>query len=205
MDRFFTNPAFVLALLIAVSFIAIALKQRRYYDDETFTKYRQGKAESFYEHKHLLTKAEYYFWRRLKSRCDECGFLICPKVRMEDFVNVKTDDYKLRQRYRGYIKSRHVDFLLCDKDLNIVAGIELDDSSHSKDNAKKIDGLKNDVFDAIGIPLYRIGIGGKKQDAQLDAIFVELVGRDVGGEDGDMKIQPPHSRDFSREQGGFPL
>ncbi|MDE7211838.1 MAG: DUF2726 domain-containing protein, partial [Lachnospiraceae bacterium] len=34
-------------------------------------------------------------------------------------------------KYRGYIKSRHVDFLICDSALHILAALELNDPSHS--------------------------------------------------------------------------
>lgn len=97
---------------------------------------------------------------------------------MEDFVSTKSRDYKTRQRYRGYIKSRHIDFLLCDSDLNIIAGIELDDSSHNKANAKKVDMLKDDVFTAINVPLFRVSASRNKYEKELDTIFQELFGSD---------------------------
>lgn len=45
-----------------------------------------------YEKKMLLTKTEYGFWKCLKQKCDEKGFIICPKVRMEDFLSVTVKD-----------------------------------------------------------------------------------------------------------------
>ena len=81
-----------------------------------------------YRKKYLLTKAEYIFYKLLKSKCDERNMLICPKVRLEDFIQVTAKEQVYK--YRGYIKSRHIDFLLCDSGLNIIAAVELDDNSH---------------------------------------------------------------------------
>lgn len=74
-----------------------------------------------YEKKMLLTKTEYGFWKCLKQKCDEKGFIICPKVRMEDFLSVTVKDKRQLMKYRGYIKSRHIDFMICDSALHICS------------------------------------------------------------------------------------
>ena len=103
----------------------------------------------------LLTTTEYNFYTVLKELCDKENFLICPKVRLEDFINVTAQD---RMKYRGHIKSRHVDFVICDSWLKIIAAIELDDASHNTQQAQIIDNFKNELFDAIEIPLFRIKV-----------------------------------------------
>lgn len=127
-----------------------------------------------YEKKMLLTKTEYGFWKCLKQKCDEKGFIICPKVRMEDFLSVTVKDKKQLMKYRGYIKSRHIDFMICDSALHILAGLELDDRSHNSANAQKTDLFKNQVFTVIGLPLFRVIIGGESYEAQLTRIFAVL-------------------------------
>ena len=127
-----------------------------------------------YEKKMLLTKTEYGFWKCLKQKCDEKGFIICPKVRMEDFLSVTVKDKKQLMKYRGYIKSRHIDFMICDSALHILAGLELDDRSHNSANAQKTDLFKNQVFTVIGLPLFRVIIGGESYETQLNRIFATL-------------------------------
>lgn len=127
-----------------------------------------------YEKKMLLTKTEYGFWKCLKQKCDEKGFIICPKVRMEDFLSVTVKDKKQLMKYRGYIKSRHIDFMICDSALHILAGLELDDRSHNSANAQKTDMFKNQVFTVIGLPLFRVIIGGENYETQLNRIFAVL-------------------------------
>ena len=111
-----------------------------------------------YAQKMLLTKAEYRFYLTLKEKCDKKNYLICPKVRMEDFVSVTATQYCDLIKYRGYIKSRHVDFMLCDNRLHLLAGIELDDLTHTQPDAKIIDDLKTGIFNAIRLPLFRVKI-----------------------------------------------
>ena len=88
-----------------------------------------------YERKNLLSKNEYTFFRVLNDFCTKKDLIFCPKVRMEDFLSVT--DKQNYTKYRGYIKSRHIDFLLCDRSLHVLCGIELDDKSHDTAKAQK--------------------------------------------------------------------
>ena len=106
-----------------------------------------------YEVCSLLTTTEYNFYTTLKELCDKENFLICPKVRLEDFIYVTAQE---RMKYRGYIKSRHVDFVICNSWLKVIGAIELDDASHNTQQAQEVDNFKNNLFEAIGIPLFRI-------------------------------------------------
>lgn len=130
--------------------------------------------ESLYEKKLLLTKAEYLFWKCLKVKCDMNEILICPKVRMEDFIYINTKDFKTRQKHRGHIKSRHIDFILCDIHLNIIAGIELDDSTHNKEEVKIVDEMKDKIFTAINIPLFRIPVRTRNYEQEIEKIFSKI-------------------------------
>lgn len=125
-----------------------------------------------YEKKWLLTKAEYAFYKILKKKCDQRNIIICPKVRMEDFLNVT--DKKNISKYRGYIKSRHIDFMLCNKNLYLLAGLELDDSSHDHPKARIIDEFKNNVFQAIQIPLFRVKTTDGNYELKIEEILNEL-------------------------------
>ena len=154
---FFAVPAVFLAL----GALWLILKRRRF--EKNYP----------YEKKMLLTAAEYRFYRILKERCDHYHLLICPKVRMEDFLYV-TDRRNLNQ-YRGYIKSRHIDFILCDRDLYMLAGVELDDTSHNTSAAEKTDAFKNNVFKKIGVPLYRIPVEPKLYKTRINEIIKDLI------------------------------
>ena len=124
-----------------------------------------------YKKRKLLTYTEYTFYKIMKKACDEKNLLICPKVRLEDFIDVT--DKKNRMKYRGYIKSRHVDFIITDSKLNLLCGIELDDPSHQKPEAAKTDAFKNELFQTINIPLFRIDTT-TKYEIRMNYIFRQL-------------------------------
>lgn len=111
-----------------------------------------------YKKKNLFTKSEYKFYFMLRNAAQAENITVFPKVRLEDFIETTSVEEKMK--YRGYIRSRHVDFLLCDANkLNIYAAIELDDESHNTKKAKETDNFKNELFNTIGIQLYRINPG----------------------------------------------
>lgn len=126
-----------------------------------------------YEKKYLLSAAEYKFYKILKEKCDEADLLICPKVRMEDFLTVT--DMQNRAKYRGRIKSRHIDFVICNEDLYMLAGLELDDSSHNSAAAQEADRFKDNVFQTIGLPLYRIATEPRCYAERIDEMIDELL------------------------------
>ena len=116
---------------------------------------------------------EYVFYGILKKKCEAAGLLICPKVRLEDFINVTARE---RMKYRGYIKSRHVDFLICDSALHILAALELNDPSHSSAKAQQTDNFKNQLYASIGLPLFRIPTG-QDYSQKIDELIMALPGK----------------------------
>ena len=130
-----------------------------------------------YKKRPLLTNSEYIFWKEMYPKMRKAGVIVCPKVRMEDFlvVNVSAQKKGKRQAFRNRIKSRHIDFILCDKDLNMIAGVELDDKSH-KYNASTIEGdvLKNQIFKDIGIRLFRVPTSKEGYAEEIDDIINTL-------------------------------
>lgn len=164
---FIEMPVFAVAI---AAFIYVAYKQNHSNETASNKKlqiraYQSGDKYP-YKKKNLLTKTEYEFYRDLKVECYKRELLIFPKVRMEDYIDVTTT--KEKQKYRGYIKSRHIDFILCDFWLNVQAGIELDDYSHNTAKAKKTDELKNNVFQSIEVPLIRIKVSNAGYTEQIN-------------------------------------
>lgn len=155
-------------LIIAIFVVYFTTKKKA-----NIQSYKDNTPKVFpYKKKVLLTKTEYSFYNNLKPLCDNANLIICPKVRMEDFLEVT--DKQHHQKYRGYIKSRHIDFLICDNKLHMIAGIELDDKSHNQEKAKQTDEFKNQVFKTIDVPLYRIKVSNGMYNDQIIKIINEL-------------------------------
>lgn len=103
----------------------------------------------------LLTTNERLFYQKLKSITDKYNLHIISKVRMADLVlpfdNLNRRDW---QFYFNKIKSKHVDFVLCDPfNLQPKLIIELNDASHQKADRKERDLFLNNVFVKVGIPI----------------------------------------------------
>ena len=131
-------PLVILAFILFVVLILLVKRKSRYP----------------YRAKHMLTKREYKFYIYLKRAADSSHCLICPKVGLKDLMEVSVShDY---MKYFRLISQKHVDFVICDKELNILFAIELDDSSHDTESARRRDKFKNNAFKAAGIPLKRI-------------------------------------------------
>lgn len=140
-------PCIILLLLAAAFFI---YRKKNYYP---------------YAARHLLTKREYRFYLLLREVADEYHYIVCPKVDVKDLLSVT--DQKQYMKYFHKIAQKHVDFVICDKDLYVLFVIELDDSTHETKDAKKRDHLKDKAFAAAGIPLKRIREIDKKQIYKL--------------------------------------
>ena len=96
-----------------------------------------------YRRKHLLTKHEWQFYKNLKDIADKLNLCVLAKVRLADLIEVSAEaDAKEKRTYLNKIKSKHIDFMLCRKE-NLFPEliIELNDSSH-----KKEDRVKRDIF-----------------------------------------------------------
>ncbi len=85
---------------------------------------------------------------------------VMAKVRLEDILQVshKVKDGRLRWQYRGRIKARHVDFVLCDAAGRFLCAIELDGNSHENAQAKMVDNFKDAIFNHAGLKLFRVKI-----------------------------------------------
>ena len=119
----------------------------------------------------LLTKTEHTFFVALVREALKRRLLVCPKVRLEDIIFVT--DWQNRFKYRGYIKSRHVDFVLINPRGETACAIELDDPSHYSAKAAQADEFKNKLFYTVKIPLIRIFVGSdyiKEINAAFDAL-----------------------------------
>ncbi|CRZ34529.1 uncharacterized protein DUF2726 [Herbinix hemicellulosilytica] len=105
--------------------------------------------------------------------CDKYGYVICPKVGLKDFITVtgKKDYLKWFRK----ISQKHVDFLICDKNLRPIMAIELDDSSHELKKAKKNDEFKNKLYKHIGFPLIRVKAARYYRHQDIDLIVSGTV------------------------------
>ena len=102
----------------------------------------------------LLTRREYAFFKALQPIAKKYNLMICPKIRLADLVAVP--EVTKERKWFNYIKSKHVDFTLCDMDLRVKLVIELDDSTHDRPDRQTRDDFIDRVFQQINIKLLHI-------------------------------------------------
>lgn len=107
-----------------------------------------------YQKKYLLTKNEYQAYKNLKTILSKHQLIACPKVRLLDIVEpINGDHYK---GALGKIQSKHVDFVICDKDLYIKGILELDDNSHNLPERQERDQFVDAVLRNVGYKVIRV-------------------------------------------------
>ena len=104
----------------------------------------------------FLSPAEASFYRALVPAAGD-RFTVFVKVNLADVLFVTRPNENIAARNR--IDRKHVDFLFCDaQTLKPVLGIELDDSSHGREDRQKRDAFVEAAFAAAGLPLLRVPV-----------------------------------------------
>lgn len=106
----------------------------------------------------LFTKAEINFLRTLEKVVTSPNVAIFGKVRIADIITPqKRVNTKEWWQLFNKISSKHVDYVLCDKqDYSVICVIELNDSSHNTAKAKERDAFVRGAYQSAGIELVEV-------------------------------------------------
>jgi len=102
-----------------------------------------------YQRKYLLTKNEYRDYMTLRKIAAEKDLLICPKVRLLDIIEPRKGEKDYKSLFFK-VQAKHVDFVICDKDLRIKAVLELDDNSHDQKDRQDRDAFVDQILTSVG-------------------------------------------------------
>src|SRR2546421_3622531 len=109
----------------------------------------------FLRRKYLLTKAEKSFYEILRAVV--APHTVLAKVRLADLVEAD-ERHLLRRSNFDHIKSRHIDFVICDRALSPIIAIELDDSSHQRPDRVARDRDVNRISEIAELPILRVAV-----------------------------------------------
>jgi Protein of unknown function (DUF2726)/Topoisomerase DNA binding C4 zinc finger len=125
---------------------------------------------------HFLSSAELSFFQSLR-RVTGNRAVVCAKVGLGDVFWIKLDDKSKFRGYRNKIDRKHVDFLLCDPaTMRPLVGIELDDSSHEREDRQARDAFVDGVFSAAKLPLLHISVQRAYVAAEIEAQIAPYLG-----------------------------
>ncbi len=117
----------------------------------------ENQEPNFYK-KEFLSKAESNFYQVLEKIAVDNNWVIQSKVRLEALIGVK---FEAENRYglRNTIKSREMDFVICEKtNLKPVLVIELDDRSHQRsDRVERDENIEKSLREAC-LPILRVPV-----------------------------------------------
>lgn len=160
-------------IIIALIIIVIALFLA-YLKEKQQPNQKEEKTENIkeypYRKKLLLTKNEWYFYKKLKPICDKYNLHILSKIRFADLVEVESNIEKNDKiRYFNKISRKHIDFVLCKpENLQIIALVELDDKSHEQEKRIERDNFIDNVCKKTGYKIIHI-----KNYEQIEEILLK--------------------------------
>lgn len=103
------------------------------------------------ESRRLLSVVEQkLYWRLVKSLPEHA---VLAQVQLSRFMAVKR--VSKAQSWRNRIDRKSADFVVCNKDFSVAAVVELDDSSHDRDDRRKADVDKDAALKSAGIRVIR--------------------------------------------------
>ena len=140
---------YVFCFLLLIAFVALKFLLR-----EKLGKFPYTAKES------LLSKTEFDFYKQLQQALEGMDYTILIKSGIKDIVQIP----KNTENKRGWlnrIDKKHVDFLICDKDLKPLRAIELDDKTHNLPSRIERDVFVDEVFRSVSIPLEHINVSSK--------------------------------------------
>lgn len=114
--------------------------------------YTSGSYLNAYHAVPLLTNREQKEYQKLRQYAQEKNVLICPKVRLLDLVTPKPGS-KNYKALLSKVMSKHVDFVICNQNMQVLGIIELDDTTHLRKDRIERDEFVDTVLKGAG---YRI-------------------------------------------------
>jgi Protein of unknown function (DUF2726) len=123
----------------------------------------------------LLTAAEQKFYEALDAAIDG-RLVILSKVRVADLFIITSSNGPARYRVFRSIACKHVDFVLAEAaNLQPIAAIELDDSSHQRADRRLRDQLLDDLFEKAAFPLLRFRTAATYSPRLIEARVGEVA------------------------------
>jgi len=104
-------------------------------------------------------------------------YIVLSKVRLEDFIEVDSKGLTRNEWWglRGKIKSRHVDFLICDQNTTRpILALELDGKSHQSASRMERDNFINELYSHVQLRIEHIRVGSdfKQEVERINSFLV---------------------------------
>jgi hypothetical protein len=109
--------------------------------------------QPYFRREYLLSTPEKYFYNILREIFGNCAVLA--KVRLADLIEANERHPQWQANFNR-IRSKHVDFFLCDNWLRPLLAIELDGSSHRRIDRQQRDILLDEILATASLPIAHV-------------------------------------------------
>lgn len=121
----------------------------------------------------FFNRSEFIFYQMLEDKLPK-NFMVFAKTRIEDFIRVKSQkDNSTFYSLRGFIKSRHVDFLICNEHGNPKLAIEIDGGSHNAHERQERDSFLDKIYHEVWLNIIHIRVG-ENFETKIQEIILKL-------------------------------
>ena len=161
-----------LILIIIIVLLVVWIGREKFQKRESGTSNKKASSKELpikgaYQRSWLFSYNEKDAYNKLLPIAQELGYSVFAKVRLLDLL----EPVKGNPKYKTYfykVQSKHVDFVLCDEKLVARYIIELDDSSHDRNDRKERDNFVDEVVESVGYKIIHVR-------AITDELKAELV------------------------------
>lgn len=141
---------YILIIIIIILIIDKILNKRN--DQNEPTEIKKTYKNIYNRKKYLLTQQELKFYKLIKNITDKYNLILFSQVTLYEIVTSKNiKDF-------NKIKSKTIDFVITDINTQIKLCIELDDTTHIKENRQERDKFIEELFKELDIKLIRIPV-----------------------------------------------
>ena len=124
----------------------------------------------------FMSEAEVRFYKALAEAVGT-KYRIFAKPRLNDIIYAVDADRSRWQSRANKLRMKHVDFLLCDPATLVpICVIELDDSSHARQDREARDGFVNSALKAAGVPIAHFPVRATYSTQELLLKVSEALG-----------------------------
>ena len=146
----------------------------------------------------FLSPAEFSFYKVLLSLVG-ARLTIQSKVRLADVFFVARPNENAG--FFNRIAQKHLDFLVCDSvTMKPLFGIELDDSSHKRNDRQERDEFVENVCQVAGLPLLRVPVQREYNSREIAAQIAPLLKDKVS-----VPVDVPPQPEINKQVGSVPL
>ena len=128
----------------------------------------------FFLRKFLLSRAEKHFYGILKRVVTP--HTVLAKVRLADLVEAD-ERHLLRKSNFDYIKSKHIDFVVCDAALCPIIAVELDDSSHQRPDRQARDRDVDRILEIAELQILHVPVAQSYDEREIERLILSRLGR----------------------------